>query len=134
MARYAALDQRMIAVEDDVKALNVGMQTLRAEFSDGLRGLYQKLDARDDRRWIVAPAIASMMLVLAVVGGLGTLSLNPVKTDLDRLRTEVKSGQRDDKDDRRDLAERDRRIWVEVLKTRSDLDYLRGQLNPLARP
>lgn len=126
----AALNQKVIGLESDVQALrhdmSAGLANLRSDFVSSFNQINAKLDNRADLKWLAAPAIATMMFILAVVGGLGTLSLNPVKEDVARVRAELQSSERD-------LLERDRRIWDQVLKTRSEFDFLRGQLSPLPR-
>lgn len=126
----AALNQKVIGLESDVQALrhdmSAGLANLRSDFVSSFNQINAKLDNRADMKWLAAPAIAAMMFILAVVGGLGTLSLNPVKEDVARVRAELQSSERD-------LLERDRRIWDQVLKTRSEFDFLRGQLSPLPR-
>lgn len=126
----AALNQKVIGLESDVQALrhdmSAGLANLRSDFVSSFNQINAKLDNRADLKWLAAPAIAAMMFILAVVGGLGTLSLNPVKEDVARVRAELQTSERE-------LLERDRRIWDQVLKTRSEFDFLRGQLSPLPR-
>lgn len=124
----AALNQKVIGLEGDVQGLRqdmaAGLASLRTDFVASFERINSKLDARDDRKWAVAPAIAMMMLILAIIGGLGTLSLSPVKEDVARLRYETARTETE-------LIDRDRRIWDFVLKNRSEFDFLRGQLMPL---
>lgn len=129
-ANMAALDQRVLGLEGDVQALrsdlSSGLSNLRTDFIASFNQINVKLDNRDDRKWLVAPAIAFMMLILAIIGGLGTLSLNPVREDVSRLRAETREADRD-------LTERDRRLWDAHLKMRTEFDFLRGQLSPIPR-
>lgn len=126
----AALNQKVIGLEGDVQALrhdmSAGLASLRHDFSASFTQINTKLDSRGDIKWLAAPAIALAMLILAIVGGLGTLSLNPVKEDIIRVRHELETT-------RRDAVETNRRQWDYLSKMRSEFDFLRGQLNPLPR-
>jgi hypothetical protein len=124
----AALNQKVIGLEGDVQALrhdmSAGIANLRHDVTAQFTQINTKLDSRGDIKWLAAPAIALAMLILAIVGGLGTLSLNPVKEDSIRVRHELEMT-------RRDAVETNRRQWDYISKMRSDFDFLRGQLTPL---
>ncbi len=126
-ATMAALDQRVLGLEGDVQALrhdlSSGIASLRSDFVSSFNQISTKIDNRDDRRWILGPAVGFLMFILAVVGGLGTLSLSPVKERVGELQAEMRATERD-------LIERDRRLWDHSLKMRSEFDFLRGQLSP----
>jgi outer membrane murein-binding lipoprotein Lpp len=140
----AALNQKVLGLESDVQALGTNVNalgvrvdqsiaSLRQEVSAALDRISSKIDAKDDRKWMLAPAIGFLMFILTLVGGLGTMALLPIRGDQETLRGYI----REAKDDRlRALAElndRDRRMWDQIRETKSQLDYLRGQLNPLPR-
>lgn len=130
-ANMAALDQRVLGLEGDVQALRAdlssGLTALRGDFVASFNQISSKLDSRDDRKWMLAPAIGFMMFILTLVGGLGTMALLPIKDDVSRIRTEMTATERD-------LIDRDRRLWDHGLRMRSEFDFLRGQLSPLPRP
>lgn len=105
-----ALDQRVGSLESGLATLgrNVDnrLNNLQSDFDNHFQILNDKLDKRDDRRWVWAPAVAIASLILLTIGGLGTLSIIPVKEDVGRIR-------------------------MELSETKTNLDYLRGQLHPL---
>jgi len=123
-----ALDERVHGLEGDVQALGARVDTslasMRADINLSLERIYGKLDNRDDHRWMWGPIVGSMTLVLLFMGGLGTLSLAPLKEDVAALKVDLHRTQND-------YIERDRRIWDSVIKHRSEFDYLRGQLHPM---
>jgi hypothetical protein len=129
----AALNQKVLGLESDVQnigqRLDAGLANLRQDFVASFERINAKLDNRDDRRWIIAPAIGFMMLVLAIIGGLGTMSLGPVKEDVHRLREDALRLRGEATVTERDLIERDRRLWDFVLRQRSEFDFMRGQMS-----
>lgn len=122
------LDQRVRNLEQGISTHSRNVETrfttLQADFDNHFQILNEKLDRREDRRWVWAPAIAIASLVLVTIGGLGTLSILPIKDDVIRNRADLQALHTD-------YIERDRRIWDHVLKTKAELDFFRGQLHPI---
>lgn len=133
----AALNQKVLGLESDVQALgqrlDTGLAALRHDFVASFERINQKLDSRDDRKWMLAPAIGFLMFILTMVGGLGTMALLPIRGDQDTLRGYIREAKEDRLRALAELHDRDRRMWEQIRDTKSQLDYLRGQLNPLPR-
>lgn len=140
----AALNQKVLGLESDVQALGSNVNalgvrvdqsiaSLRQEVSAALDRISNKIDQRDDRKWMLAPAVGFLMFILTVVGGLGTMALLPLRGELDTLRGYIREAKEDRLRSLSELHERDRRMWEQLRETRSQLDYLRGQLHPLQR-
>lgn len=125
-AAYAALNQRVVGLENDVQGLrsdlSTGLSSLRADFMASFNQVNAKLDSRDDKKWLWGPAVGLLTFAIAVVGGLGTMALLPISKELSEAKAELRRVEDM-------LTDRDRRIWDAVLKQRSEFDYMRGQFD-----
>jgi DNA repair exonuclease SbcCD ATPase subunit len=126
-----ALEQRVYGLEQGIsnldKRIDSDFASLRSDFANAINGINSKLDRAGDIRWIWGPLVGGAMLLLAVVGGLGTLSLNPVKENVASLEARHLRSEREG-------LERDVRTIELLLKTKERLDVMYGQLHPLQRP
>lgn len=133
----AALNQKVLGLESDVQALgqrlDSGLSALRQDFVASFERINQKLDSRDDRKWMLAPAIGFLMFILTLGGGLGTMALLPLRGEMDTMRGYIREAKEDRLRALSELHDRDRRMWDQIRETKSQLDYLRGQLHPLPR-
>lgn len=133
----AALNQKVLGLESDVQALgqrlDSGLTALRQDFAASFERVNQKLDNRDDRKWMLAPAVGFLMFILTMVGGLGTMALLPIRSDQETLRGYIREAKEDRLRELSELHNRDKLMWEQLRQTRSQLDFLRGQLSPLSR-
>jgi hypothetical protein len=129
----ATLSTKVAGLEQDVQTLGLridgGLEALRRDVTSALRDITGKLDTRGEWKWMLAPAVTFMMFILALVGGLGTMAISPMKEDIMRLRDEAKYNREERAKAIDKLEERDRRLWDHHLKMRSEFDFLRGQLS-----
>lgn len=118
-AAYAALNQRVVGLESDVQALRTdlsqGLSNLRSDFITSFNQINNKLDEREDKKWLWAPVVGFLAFIVTVVGGLGTMALLPILKDVAELKS--------------DTTETRKRTWDFVAKHRSEFDYMRGQLD-----
>jgi hypothetical protein len=133
----AALNQKVIGLESDVQTLgqrlDSGLTALRQDFVASFERINHKLDSRDDRKWMLAPAIGFLMFILTMVGGLGTMALLPIRSEQETLRGYIREAKEDRIRAISELHERDKFMLEQLRQTRSQLDYMRGQLAPLPR-
>lgn len=154
-AQLAAVSERVDGMQQDIKALEVDIQNIGNRFDTSLGNVRKdmnasmalitdKLDRRDDRRWMWPVVVSACSLVLAVTGIIGAMALGPIRDrqaeqllDMRALRLEAKEQSREAKAEAKeaakDLYERDRRMWDFMLRHRQDFDAVRGLIGQ-ARP
>lgn len=120
------LDNGLNAIRKDV---NSQLSTLADNFSTSMAGISDKIDKRDDRRWLWPVVVGASAVVLSAVVAVGSLSLGPVREDVAELKRTLREEKAERKDGDRDLIERDRRLWDHAIRMRSEFDFLRGQLS-----
>lgn len=152
-ADLAAMDERVGGMQEDIqgletdvqqlgirldsglnairKDLNSSIATIADNFSTSISSISEKIDKRDDKRWLWPVVVSVALLVLSFVTVVGNLSLSPMRENLVELRHALRENKEDRERAINQSIERDRMISDHAQQMRREFDYLRGQLNPL---
>lgn len=115
MPHQTAISTRLHAVEEDVREL-------KRMFETGFATIHAKLDERSRIPW---PAWSLLFAGLLAVGA---FAYWPIREQIIELRAESKERAQEVRTDNleryKDLLERDRRIWVEVMAVKTKIERL----------
>lgn len=124
----AAIDSRVTGLEVQFRALDTSLRGLAADtksefqnVTNAINALGAKMEAGSRTNWPVL--ISAAMLVVAILGSLGVALWSPIKSDLERMASDIKALNKDKLDREESLMWTKLRDEQFARRDERDADY-----------